>query len=84
MSYHPKTVLVCFGEIRREVTFSSLSTATVDIELSSDARELLKQIGVVFRDVITPESLGQVIVLLKNEDWSGEFLEVTGGYPIDP
>lgn len=74
-----KAVLVCFGNNetrKREVKF----ICTTD-DGSSDTKDLVKQIGVVFKDVISQEALPQVIVLLKSESLSCEFVEVTGVIP---
>ena len=70
-----KTVLVCYGDRKREVRFKAEGT--------SDLEELLKGISEVFEEVFIQEgiSASQLIISIKNEDWNGEFLDATGDIP---
>lgn len=72
----PKKVLVCFGERRREVTFSSGGGKEGDIS------SLLDAVAKVFADVLPAEDpTHQLILQKKNEDWDGEFIDAVGEIP---
>ena len=70
-----KTVLVCFGERKREVTFSSESEKE-----GADLEALLDEVKKVFDDVLAPEGITnkQLILQTKSEEWCGEFLDSRG------
>ena len=63
-----KQVLVCFGERKRAVEFSS--GATVEAEKDS----LLSAIREEYKDVLEPESV--IALQQKSEVWDGEFIDV--------
>ncbi|XP_064391762.1 uncharacterized protein LOC135339554 isoform X2 [Halichondria panicea] len=64
-----KKVLVCFGERKREVSFSS----------EGGNGELLKQTQLVFRDIDQNKNL---VLQLKSEEWDGLFLDVTDNVSV--
>ena len=66
-----KTVLACFGERKREVTFSS------DAE---ELQPLLAAVKAAYNDVIKVN--GELIMQLKSEDWGGEFVDLHKGSTI--
>ncbi len=72
-----KTVLVCLGERKREVSFSCIRS---NEEEETDVKALLKKLGKVFCDVLSADKirLDQLVLQYKNEDWSGEFIDAMG------
>ncbi len=71
-----KTVLVCLGERKREVSFEFSSDNIED----SEVKALLTQLGEVFSDVLSADKirLDQLVLQYKNEDWNGEFIDAMG------
>ncbi len=69
MEKKEKTVLACFGERKREVTFSASDDG-------DDLQALLAAIKAVYHDVIKMDA--ELVVQLKNENWAGEFLDIKG------
>ena len=63
-----KQILVCFGERKRAVVFSS--GPTVEAEKVS----LLSAIKEEYKDVLEPES--NIVLQQKSEVWDGEFVDV--------
>ncbi len=60
-----KTVLVCLGEHRRAVTFTSNGR-------KGDAKALLEAAGRVFSDVLDLQDDKQVLLQTQSHIWSGE------------
>ena len=66
-----KTVLVCLGERKREVVFT---------DDGEDRKPLLDAIREVFSDVMGDGS-NELILQIKREEWSGEFVDLSGRVP---
>lgn len=64
-----KVVLVCLGKRKWEVAF---------IDDGEGLNTLLDAIRETFSDVFGDE---QLLLQVKNEEWSGEFVDVTGDVP---
>ena len=64
-----KTVLVCFGERKRPVTY------TMD-ERKSEKESLLSAVNEVFADVEGIGDDAEHLVQVKNEQWGGEFVDL--------
>ena len=72
-----KKVLVCFGERKREVTFTSAT------EKDGDVKAVMEAVSEVFADVLdsSDNPTRDLILQIKNEAWNGEFLDVKGEIP---
>ena len=70
---HTKTVLVCLGERKREVTFCSRND-------ENDRKTLLEETLKVYGDVLDSTSSGQnhLNLQLKREEWEGQFVDIIG------
>lgn len=69
-----KTVLVCLGERKREVTFCSRND-------ENDRKTLLEETLKVYGDVLGSTSSGQnpdLNLQLKREEWEGQFVDIVG------
>ena len=77
-----KVVLVCMGENKRIVPFSTPAGSESQLQTASsatvaDTEALAAAIRVAFKDVLQP---GQEFFLqLKNEEWGGVFVDLLGG-----
>lgn len=69
-----KKVLVCFGERKRIVCISSNS--------QSDEEQLRTNACEIFKDVI-PTGMESIFFQVKDEQWGGEFLDLTEGQVIE-
>ena len=73
MSAPNKEALVCFGERKRRVVFSSTDPGGEVAALVAAAKE-------TFGGILNAET--ELVVQLKNEDWAGEFVDVEGSVTI--
>ncbi len=64
-----KTVLVCLGEHRRAVTFTSNGR-------KGDAKALLEAAGRVFSDILDLQDDKQVLLQTQSHIWSGKFVDI--------
>jgi hypothetical protein len=69
-----KSVLVCFGERKREVSFTYQA---------SSHQEQLEAVGVAVREVYSDVLKGEEELILqdKREEWDGEFTDLCGPVP---
>ena len=66
-----KTVLVAFRDNKRPVTFISDNRETETDSLICAFKE-------TFADVLGDESIHEVLLQIKDEDWGGEFVDLQG------
>ena len=74
-----KTVLVCLGERKREVTF--LSEAS-DSPANPDGKRCLKETCAVYSDILSEDDKEYLVLQHKSEHWNGEFVDVTNSASI--